>query len=526
MAVTGPASLATGRGRILLALLCAVAFLDFVDASIVNVALPAMRAALHFSVSGLQWVPGGYLLTYGGLMLAGGRAADLLGRRRVLVAGTVLFGAASVAGGLAPSAGVMIAARLAQGAGAALMLPATLAILTTTFHGTDRHKALGVWGGVAGLASAAGVLLGGVLTDGPGWRWVLLVNPLACVVVLGAVFALIGGDRPAGRPAGFDLPGAALVTAGMLLLVYSLVEAPGAGWGAGRTIGGLAGALVLLALFVVNERQRRDPLLPLSLLRIPGLAAADVTQLIAMAGFTAMFFFLSLYMETVLHYSALQTGAAYLPLCAGVGIASGAAGKLMARVGSRALIIAGLLIAAAGLGLLARLPVGGSYLADLLPGLVVASLGLGSVFVGVTTAASAGVAPGLAGRAAALISASQQLGAALGLAVFTALATARTHGLLAAGHSPMTAQAAGFQRALLGAAVFLVAAAAVGVRASNIRDEPARGPVPAGGGPAGAALPGAEPAGGPAAAGDEPASFPAGAEHPAGVPAGPEAAAR
>jgi predicted MFS family arabinose efflux permease len=196
--------------------------------------------------------------------------------------------------------------------------------------------------------------------------------------------------------------GAALVTAGMLLLVYTLVEAPGAGWGAGRTIGGLAGALALLALFVANERRRADPLLPLSMLRVPGLAAADVTQLIAMAGFTAMFFFLSLYMETVLHYSALQTGAAYLPLCVGVGLAAGAAGQLVSRVGTRALIIAGLLIAAVGLGLLSRLPAGGSYLADLLPGLVVASVGLGTVFVAVTTAANAGVPAGQAGRAAAL----------------------------------------------------------------------------------------------------------------------------
>jgi EmrB/QacA subfamily drug resistance transporter len=474
MTVTEGSSLATRRGRILLALLCGVAFLDFIDASIVNVALPAMRAGLHFSVSGLQWVPGGYLLTYGGLMLLGGRAADLLGRRRVLAAGTVLFGAASVAGGLAPTAGVMIGARLAQGAGAALMLPATLSILTTTFQGTDRHKALGVWGGVAGAASAAGVLLGGVLTDGPGWRWVLLVNPPACLLVLGAVFRLIPGVRPAGRPGRFDLPGAALVTAGMLLLVYSLVEAPGAGWGTARTAGGLAGALALLALFVLNERCRPDPLLPLSMLRVPGLAAADVTQLIAMAGFTAMFFFLSLYMESVLHYSALQTGAAYLPLCVGVGIASGAAGKLVARAGTRAVIIAGLLIAAAGLSLLARVPVGGSYLADLLPGLVVASLGLGAVFVGVTTAANAGVPAAQAGRAAALISASQQLGAALGLAVFTALATARTHGLLAGGHSSAAALTAGFQRALLGAAVALAAAAVVAVRASNTRDDPAQ----------------------------------------------------
>jgi EmrB/QacA subfamily drug resistance transporter len=479
MAGIESSSLATGRGKIMLTLLCAVAFLDFIDASIVNVALPAMRVGLHFSVSGLQWVPGGYLLTYGGLMLLGGRAADLLGRRRVLIAGTVLFGVSSIVGGLAPNSGVMVGARLAQGAGAALMLPATLSILTTTFQGTDRHKALGVWGGVGGAASAVGVLLGGVLTDGPGWRWVLLVNPPACLLVLGAVFLLIDGDRRAGRLAGFDLPGAILVTAGMLLLVYSLVEAPGAGWGTLRTIGGLAGAMALLALFALNERRSADPLLPWSMLRVPGLAAADVTQLIAMAGFAALFFFLSLYMETVLHYSAMRTGAAYLPLCLGVGIAAGVAGKLVSKAGTRPLIIAGLLIAAAGLALLSRVPVGGSYLTDLLPGLVVASFGLGTVFVAVTTAANAGIPADQAGRAAALINASQQLGGALGLAVFTALATARTHGLLAGGHSPAAALTAGFQRALLGAAVALGGAAVVAGRARNTRDDPGRVPAEA-----------------------------------------------
>jgi EmrB/QacA subfamily drug resistance transporter len=469
MTVNEPSFLATGRGKITLALLCAVAFLDFIDASIVNVALPAMRESLHFSVQSLQWVPSGYLLTYGGLMLLGGRAADLLGRRRVLVTGTVLFGVSSVVGGLAGSSEVMIGARLAQGAGAALMLPATLSMLTTMFQGTDRHKALGVWGGVAGGASAVGVLLGGVLTDGPGWRWVMLVNPPVCLLVLGGVYLLIAGDRRTGRLASFDLPGAILATTGMLLLVYSLVQAPNVGWGTTRTLGSLAGALALLGVFLLNERRSHDPLLSLSMFRIRGLAAADVTQLIAMAGFTAMFFFLSLYMETVLGYTPLQTGSAYLPLCVGVGIASGVAGQLISRTGTRALMIAGLLIAAAGLYLLSRIPVHGSYLADLLPGLLVASFGLGMLFVAVTTAATAGVPEDKAGLAAALISASQQLGAALGLAVFSALATSRSNGLLAERRPAVEALTSGFQRALLGAALVLVAATVVALRANNTR---------------------------------------------------------
>src|SRR3954463_7425749 len=234
---TQPSFLATRRGKLTLALLASVAFLDFVDASIVNIALPSIRKDLGFSEQALKWVPSGYLLTYGGFMLLGGRAADLLGRRRVLVTGTVVIGISSLIGGFAGSAGVLVAARLAQGAGAAMMLPAALSILTTTFkEGKDRNTALGVWGGVGGLASAVGVLLGGLLTEGPGWRWVMFVNPLAAVLVLFGVFALISGERQRARLADFDIVGAVLGTAGMLLLVFSLVKAPDQGWGDTSTI--------------------------------------------------------------------------------------------------------------------------------------------------------------------------------------------------------------------------------------------------------------------------------------------------
>ncbi|MFC0041357.1 MFS transporter [Actinomadura rayongensis] len=467
-----PSFLATGRGKLTLALLCVIAFLDFADASIVNVALPAMRADLGFSVQSLQWVPSGYLLTYGGFMLLGGRAADLLGRRRVLVAGTLLFAASSLAGGLAQNAGTLVGARLVQGAGAALMLPAALSILTTAFReGSDRNTALGVWGGVAGLASAAGVLLGGLLTDGPGWRWVMLVNPPVGVLALLGVFALIERDRPAARTTGFDLPGAVLVTGALLLLVFTLVKAPDVGWDAARTVGGLAGAAVLLAAFVGNELRARDPLLPLSIFRIRGLAAADTTQLLAIAGFVSMFFFLSLYMENVLGFSPLQTGAAYLPLCAGVAVTAGVSSKLIARVGTRPLIVGGLLVTAAGLFWLARIPVDGSYAADVLPGTLVASLGLGPVFVAVTAAANAGVPADRAGLAAALLNASQQVGAALGLAIFSALATARTGDLFAAGRPAPDALTGGFRRALLACACFVLAASVVALRTRDTRSE-------------------------------------------------------
>jgi EmrB/QacA subfamily drug resistance transporter len=477
MSTTNPQAsfLATRRGKLTLALLAAVAFLDFVDASIVNIALPSIRRDLGFSEQSLQWVPSAYLLTYGGFMLLGGRAADLLGRRRILVAGTIVIGVSSLVGGLAGSAGVLVGARLAQGLGAAMMLPAALSILTTTFkEGSERNTALGVWGGVAAIASAAGVLLGGVLTEGPGWRWVMFVNPLAAVLVLGGIFWLIGDDRGRARLADFDLRGTILATGGMLLLVFALVEAPDQGWGSTRTIAELAGALTLLTAFVMNERRSKSPLMPLSIFRVRGLAAADATQLVAFAGLLAMFFFLTLYMQTVLGYSPIQAGAAYLPLTLGVGIAAGISSQLLVRTGTRPVIIVGSLIAAGGVYWLSRIPVDGTYLSDLLPGLLITSLGLGAMFVAVTTAANAGVPADKAGLAAALLNSSQQVGAALGLAIFTAIATSRTSDLLAS-HAP-TAEAltSGFQRALLASSLFLAAAAVVGLRTTNTRGEQER----------------------------------------------------
>jgi EmrB/QacA subfamily drug resistance transporter len=464
--------LATRRGKLTLALLAAVAFLDFVDASIVNVALPSIRRDLGFSEQALQWVPSGYLLTYGGFMLLGGRAADLLGRRRVLVAGTVVIGLASLVGGFADSAGVLVGARLAQGIGAAMMLPAALSILTTTFkEGSDRTTALAVWGAVGGLASAAGVLLGGLLTEGPGWRWVMFVNPLAALLVLGGIFRLISGESHRARIADFDFRGSMLATGGMLLLVFALVKAPDQGWGAASTIAELTGALVLLAAFVVNEQRIKNPLLPLSIFRVKGLAAADATQLVAFAGLLSLFFFLTLYMQNVLGYSPIEAGAAYLPLTFGVVVAAGVTSQLVPRVGTRPVIVIGSLVGSGGVYWLSRIPVDGSYVADLLPGLMITSLGLGAMFVAVLTAANAGVDADRSGLAAALLNASQQVGGALGLAIFTAIATSRTGDLLAS-HTPAPeALTSGFQRALLASSVFFAAAALVALRTTNTRGE-------------------------------------------------------
>ena len=477
--------LATRRGQLTLLLLCCVAFMDFVDASIVNVALPSIRHDLHFSVQGLQWVPSAYLLTYGGFMLLGGRAADLLGRRRVLVTGTLVIGIASLAGGFAGNSGVLIGARLAQGFGAALMLPSALSMLTTSFSGdSDRHAALGVWAAVAGLSSAAGVLFGGLLTQGPGWRWVMFVNPIACLLLLGPIFRLLSAERRTARAADFDFPGAVLATGGMLLLVFALVKAPDQGWGSARTIAELGGAIVLLAAFVLNERRSRKPLLPLSILRVRGLAAADATQLIAFAGFATMFFFLTLYMQNVLGYSPIKTGLAYLPLCFAIGFAATGAGQLLSRVGTRPLIVAGALITAGGVYWLSRIPVHGSFLTDLLPGMLVMSVGIGAMFVAVATAANAGVRPDQAGLAAALLNSAQQVGGALGLAVLSAIATARTNHLLASHAAVPTALTAGFSRALFAGSVALAASGILALWIANTRAQadtapPAAEPAPA-----------------------------------------------
>ena len=469
--------LSTRSGKLTLALLCAVGFLDFVDASIVNVALPSIRHHLHFSVQSLQWVLSGYLLTYGGFMLLGGRAADLIGRRRLLVAGTSLFALSSLTGGIAGSEGTLIGARLAQGMGAAMMMPAALSILTTSFHeGADRNKALGAWGALAGLASAVGVFLGGVLSEGPGWRWVFFVNLPVCAVILVATFRLISGERRRAPLANFDTLGAVLVTAGMLLLVYALVKAPDVGWGKTQTVGELIGAAALLAAFLVNERRHQNPLAPLSIFRINGLAAADITQVTAMAGFYSLFFFITLYMQNVLGYSQIQAGSAYLPVTFGVAIASGISAQLFARTGTRPIIVTGAVLGAGGLFWLSRIPVHGSYVADLLPGLMIMSFGLGAVFVGVTTAAQAGVPPDKAGLAAALINASTWLGGALGIAIFSAISTARANHLIATHASVSAALTSGFHRALLAGSIFLLAAALIASRATNTRGVPAPSP--------------------------------------------------
>ena len=461
-------------GALTLVLLCAVQFLDIVDSAIVNVALPSIQHSLGFSQQNLQWVASGYILTYGGCLLLGGRLSDLLGRRRMLLVGLAVFGLSSLTAGLAKESWVLVVARLVQGVGAALMAPAALSELTVSFReGKDRNTALGLWGAISGMAAAAGVFLGGVLAQGPGWRWVFFVNPPICVLVAFGAIALLKKDRiDAALRRAFDAQGAILVTGGMLLLVYSLVRAPVVGWGSTQTLLTLSGSAVLLLAFVYNELRHDHPLLPLAILRVKGLVAADLTQLIAFTGFFSMFFYATLYMQEVLHYSPLKAGVAYLPITAGFAVAGGLASQLVTRVGTRPVVVAGCFIAGLGIYLVSRVPLHGTYVSDVLPGFVIMSLGAGAVFVSVTAAANAGVPPDKAGLAAGLLNSSQQIGSALGLAILSAVAITRTDHLAGLGVSPAVAADAGYHQALVVGSLLMAGAGLIALRIGNTRSAP------------------------------------------------------
>jgi len=462
------APLSTRRGLLILLLLCGAQFLVVLDATIVNVALPSIQRALHFTEQNLQWVASGYALTFAGFLLLGGRAADRLGRRRIFMAGVLLFIAASLAGGLATSSGVLIGARLVQGLGGAMMSPAALSLLTTSFGGEDRGKALGIYGSIGGAGGAAGVLFGGLLTSGPGWRWVLFVNvPLGIAIVLAAP-RLVSGARQPSRLRDLDVPGAFLVTGALLLLVYGLTRAPDVGWGNARTIGEFTGAAVLLAIFVINEARSARALLPLRTFRLPGVTSANGAALLQFSAVIPVFFFLTLYLQQVLGYSALRSGLAFLPLAAGVILIAPTASRLVSRFGPAPTLIAGPLVFAGGLVYLSRLPVHGSYLSDILPGLVMVAVGAGLGFVSIINAATRAVPRSEAGVAAGLVNTMQRIGSSVGLAVLTAVAAARTRALAAPGHQAV-AVVGGFDRAFLVAAGFAAAASLLSLAAVRTR---------------------------------------------------------
>jgi EmrB/QacA subfamily drug resistance transporter len=456
-----------------LVLLAMTQFVIVIDASIVNVALPSIGAHLHFARADLSWVVNAYTLTFGGFLLLGGRMADLLGRRRMFMLGLVLFSVASFSGGIAQSEGWLIAARAVQGLGAAIVSPAALSIITTTFaEGAERNRALGVWGAVAGAGGAAGVLLGGILTSGLSWRWVLFVNvPIGIAAAMLAPRTLLE-SRAEDAGKSFDLPGAVTVTAGLSLLVYAVVDAVNSGWGSTATLLRLAGAVALLVAFLVIELRQRYPLMPFSIFRLRTLRGANIVGLLIGMSLFSMFFFISLYLQDVLHYSPIKTGVAYLPLAVGIILSAGAASQLVTRLGFKTPLIFGLLLIAGGLLWFSQVPApGGSFASDVLGPSLLAAVGLGFSFVPVTIAAVTGTEPQEAGLASGLINTSQQVGGALGLAILATVANSRTQGLFHAGvHSTAVALTKGFDRAFLVGAGFAVAGAILAAVLISSRD--------------------------------------------------------
>jgi EmrB/QacA subfamily drug resistance transporter len=450
-------STSTDRRWLALALLAAAQFVVVLDAAIVNVALPSIGGALHFSQDNLSWVVNAYTLTFGGFLMLGGRMADLIGRRRMFIAGLILFAGASLAGGLAQSDIWLIVARAVQGLGAALLSPAALSLVTTLFaEGAERNKAMGVWGAVAGSGGAAGVLLGGMLTEWAGWEWVLFVNvPVGIAAALLAPRLLPESRNDGARH--FDVAGAFSVTAGLSLLVYSLVNANQAGWASAETLILVAVAAVLLIAFVAIERNTKAPLVPFpGIFRIRSISGINVTALLIAMALFSMFFFISLYMQQVLGFDPLETGVAYLPLAGGIIVSAGIASNLVTRLGVKPVLIAGLLLTAIGLVWFSQISVGGSYVGDVLFPSIIAAFGLGFAFVAMTIAAVAGVEPHEAGLASGLINTSQQIGGALGLAILAAIANSRRDSLLHAGSALPNAMTEGFQTALLVGAGFAV----------------------------------------------------------------------
>ena len=450
-----------------LAMLSLVQFMLVLDATVVNVALPSIERDLGMGAAGLAWVVNGYVLTFGGLLLLGGRISDFFERRRVFLAGLGVFAMASAAAGLSVGPEMLVASRFLQGAGAALVAPAALSLVTLLFsEEKERAKAFSIWGSLAGLGATAGVLLGGVLSDLASWRWIFLINlPVAAIALLLVPRLVAESRRPSergGRPGRrLDVPGALLVTAGLSLMVFALLGKGEHPWISGTVLVPLLGGIALIGLFVAVEARTKNPLVPLRFfLRSGTRSAAYGVFLLASGAMIAMYFSLSLYMQQVLGYSPLFAGLAYLPLCAMFFVGFGAGSQLTPRFGTRPVITGGLLIAAAGLALLSGISADGSYLRDLLPGMLVTPLGAGAAFVAITITAMEGTGDDDAGLASGMLTSAQEVGNAVGLAVLVSLAVSRTYELLSTGAVPSVAATGGFSLSF-GAASGALAAGAV-----------------------------------------------------------------
>jgi EmrB/QacA subfamily drug resistance transporter len=460
-----------GRKWLALALLATVQFMVVLDIAIVNVALPSIKIDLGFSQEDLQWVISAYALFFGGFLLLGGRTADLLGRRRLFVAGLLLFSAASLLSGLAWSDSALIVARAAQGLGAAVITPAALAILMTTFQeGRERNTALGVWGAVGAFGAVAGVLLGGILTDALSWEWIFYINVPVGLAAVGLTPLLLAESRDT-QMRSFDVPGGVLVTSGMVTLVYAITQANQYGWSSVETIGLFTAAAALLAAFTAWEARAKEPLMPFSLFRIRTVAAANISGLILGTVSFSMFLMLTLYMQQVLSYSPMKTGVAYLAVAGTAIVWSTVAAQLVTRVGVKPVIVAGMAFLTAGLFYFTQVSVGGSYVGDLLPGFLLIAVGLGFSFVPISIAALAGVQASEAGLASGLFNTSQQIGGALGIAALSAIATSTTENGVASGTAVPQALTDGFQTAFVWGGIVAAVGILVGlvlVRQSDV----------------------------------------------------------
>jgi EmrB/QacA subfamily drug resistance transporter len=423
---------ASAHRWIVLALLCTAQLLVVLDATIVNIALPSIQRDLEFSDTNLQWVINAYVLTFGGLLLLSGRAADMFVRRHVFLGGLVVFVFASLACGLSGTGATLIAGRAVQGVGAALMSAAALSILVVTFAGgRERNIALGVWGATSGVAGALGVILGGALTDGPGWEWVFFINVPIGIAAGAASLRYIATHRAAERPP-LDSLGALTATAGIGLLIFAIVRTEQEGWGSAATLGCLAGAAALLAAFLAIEARHRAPLVPLGVFRLRNLTGANAVSLALGGVMFATFFFVTLYMQQVLGYSPVKTGVAYLPLALSVIVASGFASSLIARLGFKPLLAAGMVLLAAGLAWFAQIDAGGDYVSDVLGPSLVWGPGLGIAIVVVIAAATDDLGgEGESGLASGLVNTTLQVGGALGLAALSTLAFERVDDAMA-----------------------------------------------------------------------------------------------
>jgi EmrB/QacA subfamily drug resistance transporter len=411
-----------------LALIVTAQFMVILDVAIVNVALPSIQSDLGFSDATIQWVVSAYAIFFGGVLLLGGRLADLFGRRRLFMGGLALFAVTSLLCGLAWSEGSLIVFRALQGLGGALMAPAALALLMTTFaEGRERNLALGIYGAASGSGAAAGVLLGGILTSYLHWSWIFFINVPVAVAAIALAPVLLKESRANLDHRHFDILGAASITSGLMLLVYALTRATTDGWGAPLTVGLLVAAAALISSFVLIEHRSPQPLLPLRIFKLPTLGAANVVMLLVGAVTFSEFFVLTLYVQDVLHYSPVQSGVAFVAFALAVVVASNLSQFVIGRVGIRAVLTAGLLLSAVSVAWLTRLPVDGHYFWDLFPAFVLGGIGLGSSFVPITISSLAGVQRSDAGVASGLVNTSRQIGGALGIATISAIATTAAH---------------------------------------------------------------------------------------------------